>query len=152
MQWAISQRLAVANTTKAKGFEAQWTYQRGNSQRQIDYFLMDQSQLDRLMNTQACEDITLGEDHRAVFLEIAVGTGKKKDEKRKTQIQHISFKGWQPGEANEYANKLDQRLAENTRDVESKFLEKSIEDKCTEIEEIMKAVGEERRRKKRRTL
>ena len=64
VHWAISERMSQLNTRFDKDFSQQWTYEKGNVQRQIDYACIDVSKAALVKDAEASDDITLGLDHR----------------------------------------------------------------------------------------
>ena len=69
--WASSNEMCIANTMFRKQFDQQWIHKNADRNRQIDYCLCEWRLRRQLENAEACEDISVGADHRAVRIEIA---------------------------------------------------------------------------------
>ena len=87
--WLHMVRLAASNTMFKKQMEHQWTHLlwSTNTQRQIDYVLLDGSLRPFLRDSAASNDLVFKSDHRSVFAEIvapAFGRKKRKVGKRRT--------------------------------------------------------------------
>ena len=66
VQWAMAQKLIIANTKCMKTFEEQWTHHHADSRRQLDYGLASLAKSQWIVDAGACDDIGVGRDHRTV--------------------------------------------------------------------------------------
>ena len=85
VNWATTQGLTIANTLFRKRFDQQWTHDNGINKRQIDFWLFQKNKKARVVNSEACDDITVGADHRAVRLEVVFSTSQATANKNKTK-------------------------------------------------------------------
>ncbi len=64
--WISKVNLCIANTQFKKTLEKQWTHIKNDVKRQIDYGIISCKVRKWLINSEACDDISVGAEHRAV--------------------------------------------------------------------------------------
>ena len=80
-------------------------------QRQIDYIMLDQSQMHNAINAEATDAIGGGSDHRAVRMSLRIH-GSRRGRWRAKSKQHPSFKSWRPASVDDYRTDLDRKFAD----------------------------------------
>ena len=133
LQWAAFHQLVIANTVFPKGFEDQWTHQRGDVKRQIDYCLISGEKVSMITDAKACDDVNVGMDHRAVGITIEIKTCKTHSMRRTRQLR-----GWTPIDQGVYQKEVDEGL----RDLRSnEALGSRPEAEYRQIEKVLVDVG-----------
>ena len=138
VDWATSHNISIANTSYRKHFQDQWTHDNGINHRQIGFWMYRVSKGISVVNAAACEDITIGTDHRAVRLEfIITGSGKRRRKHVATSSTRRSLYGWHPKDLHDYETRVGEEFGTiiSAWDVEQSSIE--MEKRCKEIEFVL---------------
>ena len=135
LNWATSHRLTITNTRFAKEETEQWTHQRGATRRQIDYCLISERKMAMVTNAQACDDISVGADHRAVKTTMVI---KRRCRGKRTTKKKM--RGWIPVDKEDFQEKVDEKIKVLAYDED---LSNCLEMTCQRIEEILVDVGKQ---------
>ena len=143
IDWATSHKMAIANTLFCKRWERQWTHDNGINMRQIDYWMYRLSRDFTVENTEACEDITIGTDHRAVRLEFSIkrqGRRKRQSDRTRTTTRQ-SLWGWETADQTEYEKQINEAMSEKHNEWQLQQVPVQLEQKCLAIERILTDIG-----------
>jgi hypothetical protein len=142
VDWATTHGLTIANTCFRKRFDQQWTHDNGINKRQIDFWLFKKCRKIGLENAEACDDITVGADHRTVRLEVVFRSKRKSAKRMKQKQEHRKpLWGWKPADPREYESQVDVALRVVTDRWQTESLEAQVERKCHDIENLLMEVA-----------
>ena len=134
LHWATCHQLAIVNTMFPKHFEDQWTHQRGDVKRQIDYCLISGGSASIVTDANSCDDVNVGIDHRAVKVLIEI---RSRQLTAKSNAKPTQMRCWAPRDKAEYQKRVDERRD----DAISRGKMTDAESKCNEMEKILVEVG-----------
>ena len=77
-QWWQSNGLILANTFFKKTWDKRWTVAQNGRQRQIDYFGLDKTYFQNVVDAETCDCIDMGSDHRAVTVCMKFGRKRRR--------------------------------------------------------------------------
>ena len=135
-QWAGTERMRIINTCFDKGLSRQWTYIKGHAPRQIDYGSIDVSGTTLVKDAEACDDIAIGMDHRALKITLQLPVVKAATTGKGGRAKGNLAVNWQPRDEEEYQHRVDQKLAEDGIGT-TEWLHKALADRCTELERML---------------
>lgn len=87
-------------------------------------------------NAHACQDITVGADHRALGIHFKLTKHKKKQSIGKKTNGIARLWGWRPTDQHQYIHAINNKLEGM---VDDNWLHQGLEKRCRDIEEIVKA-------------
>ena len=149
-QWAQSMGLMLANTFFKKTWGKTWTHAQHGRERQIDYVGLDKTYFQNVVDSEACDCIDMGSDHRAVKVCMKIGR-KRRRPHHGGQVKNRA-RGWAPCDLEKYKKELDDRLHDitianaldwkaRTVDAKCEFLERTVNESalaCRQLEQIQK--------------
>ena len=94
VQWATFQKISIMNTIFQKHPDVQWTHAGGSdgcNKRLIDFVGVNSSRRGWVVDAGTTEDITLGADHRGLFLEFSAQVRSQRQRRRKKKT--LTLKG-----------------------------------------------------------
>jgi hypothetical protein len=141
--WACKEGLLIMNTRFRKRWGLVWTHCQKGRKRQIDYILVDKGLGPCGTDAAVQKKIDLGSDHRAVQLTMDLAPSRRR---RKFVPKRCSVVGWEPADANKYAEILDNRLADVRVAEHLDWLDKSIDEKLADLEKIIPKTAHECRK------
>ena len=139
-QWAGTERMRIINTCFDKGLSRQWTYIKGHAPRQIDYGSIDVSGTTLVEDAEACDDIAIGMDHRALKITLQLPVVKAATTGKGGRAKGNLAVNWQPRDEEEYQHRVDQKLAEDGI-ATTQWLHKALADRCTELERMLAEIA-----------
>ena len=141
--WACKEGLLIMNTRFRKRWGLVWTHCQKGRKLQIDYILVDKGLGPCGTDAAVQKKIDLGSDHRAVQLTMDLAPSRRR---RKFVPKRCSVVGWEPADANKYAEMLDNRLADVRVAEHLDWLDKSIDEKLADLEKIIPKTAHECRK------
>jgi hypothetical protein len=139
VDWATAENLMILNTKLRKPVDKQWTHQRGEHCRLIDYFLCEKRRWIEVRNLEATYDINVGTDHRCVNLLLRIKAPQTSRRKPRSRKADANLRGWKATDEMEYQGQLDAALLSAAKD--DQLLKQSLEDRCLQIEDLLLEVG-----------
>jgi hypothetical protein len=134
-QWSAIERMRIVSTYFDKPLSGQGTYQKGLTFRQIDYASVDAAATVFVEDAEACDDISIGMDHRTIKVTLGILDGGGNASRRLRAKRNCAV-NWHPREEKDYQQRLDQRVAQIGTDT-TEGLQTSMAEKCVELERIM---------------
>ena len=94
-------------------------------------------------DTEACEDITIGADHRAVRMEITILKRSRRNRKGcgAQAAARRSLWGWEAADQKDYEEQLNEAVGKKLNDWQLQQLPVKLEQKCQDIERILTDTG-----------
>ena len=127
--WASGNHLKVLNTIFRKHHAELYTYTSpAGAEKQLDYILVDKTLMRLCTNSEACDRLGLGSDHRAVFASFRRKVSAPKSKPKR--MLHSLRPKWPPDSVEHYSAKLDQ-LASDVQ------LSLCLDAKCAAIEDAI---------------
>ena len=84
---------------------------KGINRRQINFWLIKKFRKISLENSEACDDIIVGADHRTVRLEVLFRSNQNSAKRMKQMQEHRKpLWGWKPADPREYESQVDVAL------------------------------------------
>ena len=152
VEWTMMENLVIMRTMYMTRDENLWTHENGGRRRQIDFCVVDQGARREAENSEACNDVGIGNDHRAVKLELAQSSrsAKKKYGPRKKGVGGKAW-GWAPADKREYQEKLNEEVEKLFEKDGTRNRTASIDERCKDIEATLTQVAEACRAKAEET-
>ena len=143
VEWATMEDLAIMGTMFRKKEDDSWTHTSGGRRRQIDFFVVDQGLRRVVENSDAGNEIGVGNDHRAVRLVLVYGErgGRRRYHPRKKSSNFKAW-GWSPADREAYAKQLDEELEKMWAQNGTRGQLTWMDEKWKEIEETLTRVAE----------